>query len=82
MDAVMPWGMDRCCPDGIDGDDCRRAGARSSADGDDSRTELMGSRHRLVMGGDLLQLDVTALLMGGGLAGVVEEGGGAARLWI
>ncbi|KAL6003885.1 hypothetical protein ACLOJK_004431 [Asimina triloba] len=31
---------------------------------------------------DLLQLDVTALLMGGGLAGVVEEGGGAARLWI
>ncbi|KAL6000953.1 hypothetical protein ACLOJK_006680 [Asimina triloba] len=75
-------GADRCCPDGIDGDDCRRAGARSSADGDDSRTELMGSRHRLVMGGDLLQLDVTALLMGGGLAGVVEEGGGAARLWI
>ncbi|KAL5987177.1 hypothetical protein ACLOJK_041174 [Asimina triloba] len=25
---------------------------------------------------DLLQLDVTVLLMGGGLAGVVEEGGG------
>ncbi|KAL6009432.1 hypothetical protein ACLOJK_022661, partial [Asimina triloba] len=34
-------GADRCCPDGIDGDDCHRAGARSSTDGDDSGTELM-----------------------------------------
>ncbi|KAL5994068.1 hypothetical protein ACLOJK_034939 [Asimina triloba] len=34
-------GAHRCCPDDIDGDDCRRAGARSSTDDDDSRTELM-----------------------------------------
>ncbi|KAL6004245.1 hypothetical protein ACLOJK_004792 [Asimina triloba] len=37
-------GADRCCPDDIDGDNCRRAGARSSTDGDDSRTELMVGR--------------------------------------
>ncbi|KAL5988867.1 hypothetical protein ACLOJK_026969 [Asimina triloba] len=37
-------GVDRCCPDGIDGEDCRRAGARSSTDSDDSRTELMGGQ--------------------------------------
>ncbi|KAL5980246.1 hypothetical protein ACLOJK_036713 [Asimina triloba] len=53
--------------------------------------DAAGSRHQLVMGGrwiwawraeaDLLQLDVTALLMGGGLAGVVEEGGGRSMDW-
>ncbi|KAL6009355.1 hypothetical protein ACLOJK_022584 [Asimina triloba] len=58
-------------------------GRRAALDGDVEATMVMGSA--LARDGwtlDLLQLYVTALLMGGGLAGVVEEGGGAARLWI
>ncbi|KAL6001204.1 hypothetical protein ACLOJK_006936 [Asimina triloba] len=66
-------------------------GRRAALDGDVEATMVMGSvvgcrwTYALARDGwtlDLLQLDVMALLMGGGLAGVAEEGGGAARLWI
>ncbi|KAL5986655.1 hypothetical protein ACLOJK_014988 [Asimina triloba] len=55
-------------------------GRRAALDGDVEVTMVASTRDGWTL--DLMQLDVTALLMGRGLLGVVEEGGGAARLWI